>query len=61
MTRATGFGVYGNENWEFDSEGLMHTRHASINELRVIEANRKFHWPLGQRPDVPQGLTDLGL
>jgi nuclear transport factor 2 (NTF2) superfamily protein len=55
------FRAYGNENWEFDSEGLMHTRHASINELPISEAERKFHWPLGRRPDEHPGLTDLGL
>ncbi|MGA3011849.1 MAG: nuclear transport factor 2 family protein [Terracidiphilus sp.] len=55
------FRAYGNENWEFDSEGLMHTRHASINELRITEVERKFHWPLGRRPDEHPGLTDLGL
>ncbi len=55
------FRAYGNENWEFDSEGLMHTRHASINELAITEADRKFHWPLGRRPEEHPGLTDLGL
>jgi len=55
------FRAYGNENWEFHPDGLMHTRHASINELRITEVERKFHWPLGRRPDHHPGLTDLGL
>jgi nuclear transport factor 2 (NTF2) superfamily protein len=55
------FRAYGNENWEFDSEGLMYARHASINELPITEVERKFHWPLGRRPDAHPGLTDLGL
>ncbi|HEX8912642.1 MAG TPA: nuclear transport factor 2 family protein [Humisphaera sp.] len=52
---------YGNENWEFDEHGLMRVRHASINDLSIREADRKFHWPLGRRPDDHPGLTDLGL
>jgi nuclear transport factor 2 (NTF2) superfamily protein len=55
------FRAYGNENWEFDSEGLMRTRHASINELGITEVERKFYWPLGRRPNEHPGLTDLGL
>ena len=55
------FRAYGNENWEFDEEGLMRRRIASINELPIIAAERKFHWPLGQRPDDHPGLTELGL
>ncbi|WP_222439660.1 DUF1348 family protein [Alloacidobacterium dinghuense] len=55
------FRAYGNENWEFDEQGLMHTRHASINELHITEADRKFHWSLGRRPDGHPGLSDLGL
>ena len=55
------FRAYGNENWEFDSEGLMYARHASINELPIQESDRKFHWPLGRRPDDHPGLSDLGL
>ncbi|TAJ79667.1 MAG: nuclear transport factor 2 family protein [Sphingobium sp.] len=52
---------YGNENWEFDPEGLMRMRFASINDLAISEADRKFLWPLGPRPvDLP-GLSDLGL
>jgi uncharacterized protein len=52
---------YGNENWEFDADGLMAWRHASINDLPIAEADRKFRWPLGRRPDDHPGLGDLGL
>ncbi len=52
---------YGNENWAFDAEGLMALRHASINDLPIRESDRKFHWPLGRRPDDHPGLTALGL
>jgi uncharacterized protein len=52
---------YGNENWAFNNDGLMVTRHASINDLPIREADRKYHWPLGRRPDVHPGLSDLGL
>lgn len=52
---------YGNENWEFDAGGLMQVRHASINDLPIKESDRKYHWPLGQRPDDHPGLTALGL
>ncbi|MFT7595945.1 MAG: nuclear transport factor 2 (NTF2) superfamily protein [Paracoccaceae bacterium] len=52
---------YGNENWEFDADGLMTRRIASINDLAITEAGRKFHWPLGRRPDDHPGLSDLGL
>jgi nuclear transport factor 2 (NTF2) superfamily protein len=55
------FRSYGNENWEFDGEGLMAVRHASINDLAISQADRKFHWPLGRRPDDHPGLSDLGL
>jgi len=55
------FRAYGNENWEFDDHGLMYARHASINELPISSADRKFHWPLGRRPDEHPGLTALGL
>ena len=55
------FRSYGNENWEFDDNGLMDVRHASINDLPIREADRKFHWPLGRRPDDHPGLSDLGL
>ncbi|MEW2393479.1 nuclear transport factor 2 family protein [Streptomyces venezuelae] len=52
---------YGNENWEFDEYGLMHTRHACINDVPIQESDRLYHWPLGRRPDDHPGLTDLGL
>ncbi|MCB1505696.1 MAG: nuclear transport factor 2 family protein [Hyphomicrobiaceae bacterium] len=57
----TWFRAYGNENWEFDENGLMRKRHSSINNLPIKESERKFHWPLGRRPDDHPGLTDLGL
>ena len=52
---------YGNENWEFDAHGLMQRRFASINDLPIMQSERKFHWPLGRRPDDHPGLTELGL
>ncbi|MGY4305116.1 nuclear transport factor 2 (NTF2) superfamily protein [Bradyrhizobium sp. USDA 4369] len=52
---------YGNENWEFDAQGLMQRRFASINDLPIKQSERKFHWPLGRRPDDHPGLTELGL
>jgi nuclear transport factor 2 (NTF2) superfamily protein len=52
---------YGNENWEFDLSGIMHHRYASINDLPIKEADRKFHWPQGRRPDNHPGLSELGL
>ncbi|EAY66022.1 hypothetical protein BCPG_04395 [Burkholderia cenocepacia PC184] len=55
------FRSYGNENWEFDENGLMAHRHASINDLPIREADRLYHWPLGRRPDDHPGLSDLGL
>lgn len=55
------FRAYGNENWEFDAAGLMRRRVASINDVPIAEADRKFHWPLGRRPDDHPGLSDLGL
>ncbi len=55
------FRSYGNENWEFDENGLMAFRYASINDLPISEADRKFHWPQGRRPDDHPGLSDLGL
>lgn len=55
------FRSYGNENWEFDEAGLMRVRRASINDLPIREADRKFHWPLGPRPADHPGLSDLGL
>ena len=55
------FRSYGNENWEFDADGLMQCRYASINDLPIQETDRKFHWPQGRRPDDHIGLSDLGL
>ena len=55
------FRSYGNENWEFNEAGLMTFRHASINDLPIKESERKYHWPLGRRPDDHPGLSDLGL
>lgn len=55
------FRSFGNENWEFDADGLMQRRIASINDLPIAEAERKFYWPLGRRPDDHPGLGDLGL
>jgi hypothetical protein len=52
---------YGNENWEFDQNGLMQKRYASINDLAINESDRLFHWPQGRRPDGHKGLIDLGL
>jgi uncharacterized protein len=57
----TWFRSYGNENWEFDEHGLMRRRIASINDLPITEEARKYHWPLGRRPDDHPGLSDLGL
>ena len=53
------FRSYGNENWEYDDHGLNRTRHASINDLAIQEPDRKYHWPLGRRPDGHPGLSDL--
>jgi nuclear transport factor 2 (NTF2) superfamily protein len=55
------FRAYGNENWEFDAQGLMQLRYASINDLAITESERKFHWPQGRRPDEHPGLSALGL
>jgi len=55
------FRSYGNENWEFDDHGLMRVRYASINDLPIQASERKYHWPLGRRPDEHPGLTQLGL
>lgn len=52
---------YGNENWEFAESGHMRKRIASINDLPIQEADRKFHWPLGRRPDDHPGLSELDL
>jgi len=55
------FRSYGNENWEFDANGLMTARHASINDLAITESERLYHWPQGRRPDGHPGLSELGL
>jgi len=55
------FRSYGNENWEFDDDGLMRMRLASINDLPIDESERKYHWPLGRRPDDHSGLSALGF
>ena len=52
---------YGNENWEFDEHGLMRLRIASINDLGIKDSERKYHWPLGRRPDDHPSLSELGL
>lgn len=55
------FRAHGNEQWEFETNGLMRRREASINDVPIREADRKFHWPLGARPKDHPGLTELGL
>lgn len=55
------FRSFGNENWEFDENGLMARRFACINDLPIREADRLYHWPLGRRPDDHASLSDLGL
>jgi uncharacterized protein len=55
------FRSYGNENWEFNENGLMRWRFASINDLPIAEQDRQFHWPSGRRPDDHPSLSDLGL
>jgi nuclear transport factor 2 (NTF2) superfamily protein len=55
------FRSYGNENWEFEPNGLMRWRLACINDLPIKESERKYHWPLGRRPDDHPGLSDLGF
>jgi nuclear transport factor 2 (NTF2) superfamily protein len=55
------FRSYGNENWEFDEHGLMRRRFASINDLPIVESERKYHWPQGPRPTDHPGLSALGL
>ncbi len=52
---------YGNENWEFDENGLMRKRYASINDVAIKETDRLFHWPQGRRPDDHKSLSELGL
>lgn len=53
--------AHGNEQWEFGADGLMHRREASINDVAITNEARRFHWPLGRRPDDHPGLTELGL
>ena len=55
------FRSYGNENWEFDEDGLMRLRIASINDLPIKDTERKFHWPMGTRPADHPSLSDLDL
>ncbi len=55
------FRSYGNENWEFAADGLMQRRIASINDLEIEQAQRKFFWPQGRRPDDHPGLSELSL
>ncbi len=55
------FRAHGNENWEFDAEGYMAVRHASINDVAISEEERLFHWPQGPRPADHDGLSELGL
>lgn len=55
------FRSYGNENWEFGEDGLMRRRIASINDLPIAAAERKYHWPLGRRPDDHPGLSAFGF
>jgi len=57
----TWFRSYGNENWEFDAEGLMSRRIASINDAPIAAAERRYHWPLGRRPDDHASLSELGF
>jgi len=55
------FRSYGNENWEFGEDGLMERRFSCINDMPIKESERRFHWPLGRRPDDHPGLSDLGM
>ena len=55
------FRSFGNENWEFDAQGLMTVRHASINDLPIGEHDRRYRWPLGRRPDDQPGLSSFGF
>jgi nuclear transport factor 2 (NTF2) superfamily protein len=55
------FHSYGNENWEFNENGLMRLRIASINDLPITEGERRYHWPLGRRPDDHPSLNDFGF
>ena len=47
---------YGNEQWEFAENGLMQRREASINDVAITEGERRFHWPLGIRPETHPGI-----
>ena len=58
MPNGNWFRAYGNENWEFDDNGLMRRREASINDYGIKESERKFHWPLGPRPNGDPGLKE---
>ena len=60
-TNGEWFRSYGNENWEFDAEGMIQRRIASINDLPISDTDRKYRWPLGRRPDYHPGLSELGL
>lgn len=60
-TEGRWFRSYGNENWEFDANGFMNVRHASINDISIKESERLFHWEHGPRPNDHPGLSDLGL
>ena len=55
------FRAHGNEQWEFDEQGLMRRREASINDVPIKESHRKFHWPSGPRPADHPGLSELGM
>jgi nuclear transport factor 2 (NTF2) superfamily protein len=55
------FRSFGNENWEFNDSGLMCKRYACINDLTIRVEDRRFHWPLGRRPDGHPGLSALGF
>ena len=55
------FRAYGNELWDYDANGLNTWRQASINDVPIREADRKFHWPLGKRPADHPGLAALGM
>jgi len=57
----TWYRSYGNENWEFADNGLMQRRIASINDLQISPTDRKYHWPLGRRPDDHPSLSELDL
>jgi nuclear transport factor 2 (NTF2) superfamily protein len=55
------FRSYGNENWEFEANGLMQKRFASINDVPIRQQDRQFHWPQGPRPDDHPRLSDFGF